>query len=119
MPIKIMTKMQMLVVVESSGTIQYVLKRYKYNIVIAVIYSKRYLVICKARIISFFSMDDPPMKEYQDYAPQEQQKNGFSQPLQPAETIPMTQYQEQQPPAYQQQNSNPFKNQSQSNPFKK
>ena len=43
------------------------------------------------------------MKEYQDYAPQEQQKNGFSQPLQPAETIPMTQYQEQQPPAYQQQ----------------
>jgi DHA1 family vesicular acetylcholine transporter-like MFS transporter 3 len=65
------------------------------------------------------SMDDPPMKEYQDYAPQEQQKNGFSQPLQPAETIPMTQYQEQQPPAYQQQNSNPFKNQSQSNPFKK
>jgi hypothetical protein len=68
-------------------------------------------------------MDDPPMKEYQDYAPQEPQKNGYTtEKLHPSETIPMsdTNYQEQQPPPYQQQpqNSNPFKNQSQNNPFK-
>ena len=71
-------------------------------------------------------MEDPPMKEYQDYAPQDQQRNGYtSEKLHPSETIPMntTNYQEQQmqqPPPYQQQqqNSNPFKNQSQSNPFR-
>ena len=59
-------------------------------------------------------MEDPPMKEYQDYAPQEQQRNGYtSEKLHPSETIPMNPvnpYQEQQmqqPPAYQQPNSNP------------
>ena len=72
---------------------------------------------------SLFSMEDPPMKEYQDYAPQDQQRNGYtSEKLHPSETIPMNpvNYQEQmqQPPPYQQPNSNPFKNQSQHNPFK-
>ena len=70
-------------------------------------------------------MEDPTMKEYQDYAPQDQQRNGYtSEKLHPSETIPMNpvnNYQEQQmeqPPPYQQPNSNPFKNQSQHNPFK-
>ena len=71
-----------------------------------------------------FSMEDPPMKEYQDYTPQEQHRNGYNtEKLHPSETIPMTQYEEQQQeplPEYQQQQpaSNPFKNQSQSNPFR-
>ena len=74
----------------------------------------------------FSSMEDPPMKEYQDYAPQDQQRNGYTtEKLHPSETIPMktTRFEEQQmqdnsqgyaqPPP-----SNPFKNQSQSNPFR-
>ena len=104
----------MLVVAESLGTIKEIILYIEccsHNIHVF------YYLLATSNFF-FYSMEDPPMKEYQDYAPQEQQRNGYSQPLQPAETIPMTQYQEQQPPAYQQQNSNPFKNQSQSNPFK-
>ena len=65
------------------------------------------------------------MKEYQDYAPQDQQRNGYTtEKLHPSETIPMktTRFEEQQmqDPSqnYAQQNSNPFKNQSQHNPFR-
>ena len=67
-------------------------------------------------------MEDPPMKEYQDYQPQDQQRNGYTtEKLHPSETIPLkeTRFEEQQPSqGYAQQNSNPFKNQSQSNPFR-
>ena len=63
------------------------------------------------------------MKEYQTYAPQDQQKNGYrTENLQnPAEAYPMTEthYEEQIPQQVPQQNSNPFKNQTQSNPFRK
>lgn len=65
------------------------------------------------------------MKEYQDYAPQDQPRNGYTtEKLHPSETIPMktTRFEEQQmqepSQGYAQQNSNPFKNQSQSNPFR-
>ena len=71
-------------------------------------------------------MDDPPMKEYQDYAPQDQQQmNGYTtERLQTSESIPMktTRFEEQpqqQPHGYVEQNSNPFKNQPQNNPFRK
>ena len=70
-------------------------------------------------------MGDPPMKEYQNYAPQDpQQMNGYTtEKLHPSESIPLktTRFEEQpqqQPQGYAEQNANPFKNQPPNNPFR-